>query len=208
MRKETLEALTKYEKAWKKALHPEALSFIRVWGALSREPTSFSELVEKAGVSSSTLDKLLKKGITRGFISKKRQKEFPWKSTYAPTEAAYLLKLSGLFITGLDMLQRHLIEGAGEGKASAEEIIDETVKNRDVMLGLFFETSSSWLKDEGFEFIHALFSASYSIMFWGAFFALSFPHIKKKAKEILNERGIFSASEKQIFMKIEQARNF
>lgn len=200
MRKETLEALTGYEKAWKASLNAKDLSIIQLYVVLARESASFSELVQKTRISSRTLDKWLKNGIKRGFIYKKRQGKFPWKSTYSFTEEAKFIKITGRYIQSFDDLYRNLIEGAGEELASVEELIDRAMKYRRGCLELIFMLDPSWLKGVYFEYVQMLCSAINSISFWGTFFALNFPHIKKKAKKFMQKKGFLpSSTEEEIF---------
>jgi len=192
MKEDTSKALKKYKEAWESSLNPKSLSIVRQCVALSNGPISFSELLEKTGISSRTLDKWLKQGVSKGLVSKKRESVFPWKTTYALTEDAKPIRTTGKYIRSLDDRYRHLIEGAGEGSAPVEEIVEEAMRHRKKWLDLFFSMDSSWLEGISFEYIKTLFSAIGSITFWGTFFALSFPQVREKAREIMLEKDIFA----------------
>ena len=202
MRERTVEILKKYEVAWQKSLHPHALSFARVGMIFSDMPASFSELVELTGLSSSTLNIILKNGIKRGFISKQRQESFPWKSTYSLTKDAEILRVAGHYIKAMDNWARVLIEGASEKYKSAEEIVEKTNKLRNGWLDTFFRINHTWLEGGSFKYIQYLFSALNSVTFWGTFFILRFPHIQKKAKKMILQKGEFPSSETELLKKI------
>jgi DNA-binding HxlR family transcriptional regulator len=190
MREATAKAIREYSKAWQTSLKPEALSFVQMVVAFSNGQALFSELVEKTGISSRTLNKWLKKGIKQGLISKQPQRTFPRKTVYSLTQKAKLFKSVGGYIRSIDMTYRVLIKRAGEGYDTPKEIVEKAIKHRKVCLDLFFRIDPSWLKDPFFGYIQLLFSAINAITFWGTFFSLSFPHIKNKAKVIMVEKGI------------------
>ena len=195
MQEATAKAIKEYSKAWQKSLRPEALSFVHLVVAFSNGQALFSELVEKTGISSRTLNKWLKKGIKQGLIFKQPQRTFPRKTVYSLTQKAELFKNTGGYIRSIDKIYRVLIERAGEGYDTPKEIVEKAIKHRKVCLDLFFRIDSSWSKDPFFEYIQILFSAINAITFWGTFFTLSFPHIKNKAKAIMVEKGMFAPSE-------------
>ena len=66
--KKTIRALDMYRKSWQDTLNPGNLSVIKMGMALSQGPASFSQLEELTGISSRTLDKLLKHYVKNPII--------------------------------------------------------------------------------------------------------------------------------------------
>lgn len=208
MRESTAKAIKEYSRTWQKSLKPEALSFVHMVVAFSKGQALFSELVEKTGISSRTLNKWLKKGIKQGLISKQPQRTFPRTTIYSLTQKAQLFKSTGGYIRSIDKICRVLIERAGEGYDTPQEIVEKAIKHRKSCLDLFFRIDPSWSKDPFFEYIQILLSAINAITFWGTFFALSFPHIKNKAKVIMVEKGMFAPSAEQYAPKRQKGKSF
>jgi len=203
MKKETVEALTKYEKAWKNSLNPSALSVIKLCIAFANgKPLSFSDLVNKTRLSSQTVDFWLKRMMKSGFIIKKRQKNFPFRSTYTLNPNAQIVRITGKYVEAFDKLYRYYIEGAGEGLTTVEKLVECVIKHRNECLEFIYSIDKSWLQGKMFEYVQIMCSALNAISFWGTFFTLSFPHIKEKAKKIMQKKGLVPVSEQEMLNRI------
>jgi DNA-binding HxlR family transcriptional regulator len=186
---ETQEALKRYTKAWEASMDRRALSIVRITVALSKGPISFSDLVKETKMSSRTLDKWLKLGFKQGFIQKKKQPVFPWKSTYSLKQSKLahlaLITTMGGYISSLDDYYQHLVTGVHEEKVSVKEIVNRVITGRRQWLDFIFRMDASWLNPPYFDFIQIFFSAMNAISFWGTFFALNSPQVKGKARRLL-----------------------